>query len=47
MRIIDKLIDVLYPRNGERDRAGVWTKLLVLAALGGFLAFGILANLRW
>ncbi|MBI2806058.1 MAG: hypothetical protein HYX68_13845 [Planctomycetes bacterium] len=46
MRIIDWLIDVLYPRNGEPDRAGVWTKLLVLAALGGLMGIGILASWR-
>jgi hypothetical protein len=34
---------MLYPRNGGPDRAGIWTKLLVQAVLGGLLAIGILS----
>jgi hypothetical protein len=46
MWLIDKICDIIYPRApGEPDRASIWSKLFVLAMLGGLLIIGIAA--RW
>ena len=47
-KVIDKICDILYPRDPNvPDPTPLWAKLLVLGMLGSLLAIGIAANWRW